>query len=108
MSYKERGTKAKYVNRLGYMPITYTIYCALESVFDHYTYIMVNDENKEQILEPRVSGDGWVESGCHSLIDVLYCLKHEDVGTHSINGSPNLIVIEEMTDEEMNKYFRNR
>lgn len=109
MSYKTGGTKTKFEPLCySYGPSdTYTVYAALEHCSDIMVYVIINDKTgKESDISFGCEDD--CAHGKHSLIDVMYTLKHKDVGTHKITSNEEEdIVIEEMTWEEVERIFNN-
>lgn len=107
MGYKNGGLKTKYVppRYSGGPSDSYTIYAAYESVSDIMVYVMINDETEEEVELGFGSEDDCAD-GIESLIDVMFYLKHKGVGTYHFNYEYQDIVIEEMTEEEIDKYFR--
>lgn len=108
MGFKTGGLKAIYrPPTSGYEPErVFTIYTACESVSDISGYIMLDEKgNKVSIMEY------WEDDtavGQESLIDVLYYLKHYDVGVYDFGAKWREITIEAMTSEEMEKLFINK
>lgn len=104
MSYKTGGYKTKYIYAYGYIQDEYTIYCAVESCSDICVYKMFDDSGNEHDIS-IVAEDDTDDYGCYSLIDCLYNLKNRTDQIYSDNPLHN-IIIEEMTYEEMTKYFK--
>ena len=96
MAFKTGGYKTKYFCSNGYSYDEYTIYAALESVSDVISFRMYDNEGNEEDICIGATDD--LDYGKRSLIDCLYALRHRtEVGD---------IVIERMTNEEMEKIFR--
>ena len=109
MGFKNGGLKTKYVppQYSGGPSNSYTIYAALESVSDIMVYVMIDDKTGEEVKLGLGSEDDCAD-GIESLIDVMYYLKHKCVGTYHFNYEYQDIIIEKMTKEEIDKYFRKR
>ena len=108
MSYKTGGLKSTWEPQTSSYELSrkYTIYTACESVSDISGYIMHNDKGKEVNLLSYFDEDS--AKGRESLIDVLYYLKHKGVGVYDFGSKWRDIIIEEMTEEEIDKVFRKR
>ena len=109
MSFKTGGLKTKFMPlTYGYEPNrSYTIYAALESCSDIMVYRMIDDNDGEEI-DISLGTEDDCAHGSESLIDVMYTLKHNGVGTYPSGVSYcQDIVIEEMTPEEMERVFKN-
>lgn len=109
MSFKNGGLKAKFVppQYSGGPSDSYTIYAALESVSDMMCYAIFDDKTDKEV-DLNFGSEDDCAYGQESLIDVMYMLKHKGVGIYSSGKSYcNDIVIEEMTNDEMDKAFGN-
>ena len=108
MSFKTGGLKAVWEPQTSsYEPIQkYTIYTANESVSDVTGYIMYDKDGKEVSLMSYWEDD--TSKGRESLIDVLYYLKHKDVGVYDFGDKWTNITIKEMTSEEIDKVFKRK
>lgn len=104
MAYKTGGLKTKYINAYGYYSEEYTIYRANESVSDTDRYIMVNSNGDEVPIQ--VDAIDGSDKGKYNIIDCLYAISHLGIGAHTLGKyeSEN-VVVEEMTEEEMNRIF---
>ncbi len=102
MSFKNGGHKTKFIVSEGYNYEEYTIYCALESVSDVNSYVMVNSKGEREPI--WIGGEDDTARGKYSLIDCLYYLKHHGSGTYDFSGYDD-IVIEDMTSEELERYI---
>lgn len=108
MSYKTGGLKSTWEPQTSSYELSrkYTIYTACESVSDISGYIMHDETGKEVNLLSYFDEDS--AKGRESLIDVLYYLKHKGVGVYDFGSKWRDIIIEEMTEEEIDKVFRKR
>ena len=96
MAFKTGGYKTKYLCNNGYSYDEYTIYAAIESVSDVMVFHMYDDKGNE--VDIQISAVDDLDYGKNSINDCLYALRHKmEVGD---------VVIERMTDEEMEKIFR--
>ena len=104
MAYKTGGYKTRYIESYSsYFYHEYTIYCAVESTSDICVYKMFDEDDKEHDICIGAEDDTDAV-GKYSLIDCLYQLKqHEDKHYKYIEYD---IIIEEMTPEEVMKYFK--
>ncbi len=103
MAYKTGGYKTKYIEECGYMRTEYTIYSAVESCSDVCSYTMVNDETGKEIDIVISAEDDTEAVGKYSLIDCIYYLKRRE--DKHYEWKERDIIIEEMTPEEVTKYF---
>ena len=107
MSYKNGGFKTKFIplQYSGGSSESFTVYTALESVSDTDSYVLVDDKtNKEVSLVYNAEDD--CAHGKASLIDVMHALKHHGAGRYQYsNDTSDDIIIEEMTNEEMKRFF---
>ena len=102
MSFKTRGFKTKYIEQYEHMCNQYTIYCAVESVSDVCVYKMFDENMKKKDI--CISAEYDTDSfGSHSLIDCLYHLKQ--VKNKIESNKEYSIIIEEMTNEEMEMIY---
>ena len=103
MAYKTGGFKTKYISECGYFHEEYTIYSAVESCSDVCSYVMVNDETGKEVDICISAEDDTEAVGKYSLIDCLYYLKQRK--NKYYEWKERNIIIEEMTPEEVIKYF---
>ena len=99
MAYKTGGIKAYYTSEYGYIVDKYIIYCAVESVSDTIHYKMFDEHGKE--IDIVICSEDDTSKEQYSLVDVLYYLKHY----YDSDKDKCPILIEEMTDEEMQRIF---
>ena len=103
MAFKTGGYKTKYISECGYFHEEFMIYSAVESCSDVCLYVMVNEETGKEV-DIIISGEDDTDAvGKYSLIDCLYYLKRRQDKHYKWKG--NDIIIEEMTPEEVIKYF---
>ena len=105
MGYKTGALKTKYIVETGFFRTEYTIFCALESVSDMLVYVMVDSEGRQVPI--KIGEEDDCSKGSSSLIDCLYYLKHYGKGTFDC-GKFDKITIEDASEDEFEKYFRNR
>lgn len=109
MSFKNGGLKTKFVppQYSGGPSYSYTIYAALESVSDMMCYAIFDDKTDKEV-DLNFGSEDDCAYGQESLIDVMYMLKYKGVGIYPSGKSYcHDIVIEEMTNDEMDKAFGN-
>ena len=103
MAFKTGGYKTKYIEEYGYMKTEYTIYSAVESCSDICSYVMINEETGKEVDICISAEDDTEAVGKYSLIDCLYYLKQRK--NKYYEWKERNIIIEEMTPEEVIKYF---
>lgn len=102
MAFKTGGYKTKYISECGYFHKEFIICCAVESVSDTCVYKMFNEKGEE--VDICISAEDDTEAvGKYSLIDCLYYLKQGEDKHYKYKSHD--IIIEEMTPEEVIKYF---
>ena len=106
MSFKQ-GWKAVYEPQTSsYEPSKkYTVYAANESVSDITVYKVFDESGKEIYITSLWEDD--CSEGRESLIDVLYHLKHKAPGEYDCGAKWRNITIEEMSWDEIHKFFSN-
>ena len=103
MAFKTGGYKTKYISECGYFHEEFMIYSAVESCSDVCSYVMVNEETGKEVDICISAEDDTEAVGKYSLIDCLYYLKQRK--NKYYEWKERNIIIEEMTPEEVIKYF---